>query len=153
GDGDRRRGADDLGAGGEAVLAGHADVEQGDIGTVGEGELHGLPPVTGLGHHLDGRVGGEDGTHPRPDHLVVVREQDPDHFSSSCGSVAVTSNSRSRGPARSVPPASRTCSRSPARPERPPAPGRASGGSVFTTVTVVTPPSVISRTRTAWPGA
>lgn len=68
----------------EPVQAGHLDVQQDHVRPVRAGERDGLVPVARLGDHLDVRVPGQDGPHPRPDHRFVVGDQHPDRATARC---------------------------------------------------------------------
>ena len=86
-----------------AVLAGHADVDEADVGPQLAGEADGLGPVGGLGDHIDAGLVFEDEAQPAADHGLVVGEQDPDAHAfllAGNGSVAATTQPASGpGPA------------------------------------------------------
>jgi hypothetical protein len=104
----------------DAVPAGHADVDEADVGPELAGEADGLAPVGGLGDHVDAGLGLEDEAQPAADHRLVVGEQDPDAHAplpAAKGSVAPTAQPPpGRGPARSVPPRASIRSCMPASP-------------------------------------
>ncbi|ALM41429.1 hypothetical protein SFR_4814 [Streptomyces sp. FR-008] len=68
--------ADQVGQGGEAVDAGHADVEEDHVGAVVAGGGEGAVAVAGLGDDADARARGEQGAESGADHLVVVGDDD-----------------------------------------------------------------------------
>jgi hypothetical protein len=62
----------------DAVHAGHAYVEEDDIGLVLSGGLVGLAAVGGLRHDRDVLAAGEQGGEAGADHRVVVGHDDPE---------------------------------------------------------------------------
>ncbi len=68
----------DLGDDVGAAQAGHAQIQQGDVGLVlGKGG-DGAASVRRLGHHLHVRFRVDDGAQPHPHHLVIVGHQHSD---------------------------------------------------------------------------
>ncbi|GAA0379432.1 hypothetical protein GCM10009530_32570 [Microbispora corallina] len=109
---------EDAPGGGDAVDAGHSDVEEDHIGPVQQGLADCLLPVARLGDHLDVLLGLEDHPQAEPYQLLVVGEQDADHVRS----LARTRNPPSgSGPAVIEPPTRSTRSTMP-RISHPPTP-------------------------------
>lgn len=116
------QGAQALG-GGDAVHAGHADVDQGDVDAVGGGLLDGVEPVRGLGDVLDGVVAVEEVGQAEADEGVVVDGHGADHVRGPFCSVtgwgmraASLQVPAPPGPAFRCPPSASTRSRRPMRP-------------------------------------
>jgi hypothetical protein len=71
--------------GGGGATRGHADVEQHHVG-VGPGhDLEQLDAVDGLADHGEAGIALHDGAQHLADHLVVVRDDDPDQLSHEPG--------------------------------------------------------------------
>ena len=118
---------DDLPGGLDAVKHRHLDVHQGDVRKVLGGQRHGLPPVGGLGDHLDIVFGLEQRPDAAADQRLVVGEQDPDQDGSRAGNSALTRKPPpARDPALSRPPSAAARSRMPISPSPGP-PGRGPG--------------------------
>ena len=108
---------DDLPGGLEAVKDRHLNVHERDVRAVLEGQCDGVPPVGGLGDHLDVVFRLEQRPDAAADQRLVVGQQDPDQDSARAGSSARTWKPPSPcGPALSRPPRADTRSRMPTRP-------------------------------------
>ena len=98
----------------DAVELRHADVHEQDVRVVGAGGCERVDPVAGLGRHLDVGLGLEHHPQPLAHEVLVVCDDDADHWT---GSDAFTVKPPpGRGSARSSPPSSATRSCMPARP-------------------------------------
>lgn len=112
------------GGGGDAVHAGHADVDESDVDAVGGGLLDGLQAVGGLGHHFDALIVVEEVGEAEADQGVVVDDHGADHvgvpFCSMPAGWGMRAASRHApapaGPAFRCPPRAVTRSRRPTSP-------------------------------------
>src|SRR5699024_1095199 len=97
----------DLGQGRETVEAGHADVEEDDIGSFPPGQVDRLGTIGGLPDHADRLLGVEAEGESHPHHLLIIDHGDcahrPSPFVVSGRQVRTVQPSRS-GPASIVPP-------------------------------------------------
>lgn len=74
-----RHGGADFGGSRDAVDTWHSDVEHRHRGAVAPSQFHRVVPVDGLGDDIDLRIGGKNGSYPRPDHGLVVGDQHANH--------------------------------------------------------------------------
>src|SRR5699024_8319956 len=97
----------DLGQGRETIEAGHADVEEDDVGLLAPGQIDRLGAVGSLPDHADRIFGVEDEGESHTHHLLLIDHGDCDHRSApvvvSGRHVRTVQPSRS-GPASIVPP-------------------------------------------------
>jgi putative molybdopterin biosynthesis protein len=108
---------DDLPGGLDTVKHRHLNVHERDVRAVLGGQRHRLPPVDGLGDHLDVIFRLEQRPDTAADQRLVVSQQDPDQDGARTGSSARTwKPPPSCGPVWSRPPSADTRSRMPARP-------------------------------------
>lgn len=74
----------DFRRGAQTVHARHTDVQHSHIGPVELGQFHRLVTVAGLGDDVDVGCGGQHGPYALADHGLVVGDQDPDHWETTC---------------------------------------------------------------------
>jgi hypothetical protein len=91
---------EDLPGGLEAVEHRHLNVHQRDVRTVLDRQRHRLPPVGGLGDHLDVVFRFEQRPDAAADQRLVVGEQDPDHGSARIKAASVSRQRPHQGSVR-----------------------------------------------------
>ena len=106
---------------GQTVLARHLDVQEGDVGTPLQGEVHDLVASTRLRHDLDIGLEPQKRGYRPPDHGLVLGDEYADHpLRALSGGKGRERQSRkpppSRNPASSRPPKASALSLRPARP-------------------------------------